>query len=73
MTRDSIADRFNSALSDEGGTGAQYRVAESDIASARVELARWKGQQDSAAPSIRDYVIERYPSEAVNASASNSY
>ena len=69
VTRDSIADRFNSALSDEGGTGAQYRVAESDIASARAELARWKGQQDSAARQL-EIMIGRYPSGAVDASAS---
>ncbi len=66
QTRDAIADRFNSALSDEGGSAAQYRVAESDIASAQAELARWKGQRDSAARQL-ELILGRYPSASISA------
>jgi len=65
-TRDAIAERFNSALSDEGGTASQYRVAESDIESARADLARWKGQRDGSARQL-ELLIGRYPSASISA------
>jgi len=69
QTRDAIADRFNSALSDEGGSAAQYRVAESDIASAQADIARWKGQQDNTTRQL-ELLLSRYPSASIIAKSS---
>lgn len=60
-TQDAIAERFERALSDEGGSGAQYRVAQSDVATAKAEVARWQGQLDSASRQL-ELLIGRYPS-----------
>ena len=49
QTRDAIQARFENALINEGGTGAQYRIAQSDVASAEAELARWQGVVDNTA------------------------
>ena len=61
QTRDAIAERFESAITDEGGSGAQYRLAESDMANAQAEVARWEGQADAARKQI-ELLLGRYPS-----------
>lgn len=68
-TRDAIAERFERALISEGGTGAQYRISESDVASAKAEISRWDGQIDRAARQL-ELLIGRYPSGSVSSNSS---
>lgn len=66
-TLDAIAERYQRAITDEGGTAAQYRISESDAKNAEAEIARWEGVRDNAARQL-ELLIGRYPSGAVESS-----
>ena len=67
-TRDAISDRYYGALTDEGGSGAEVRVSESDVSLARAEVSRWKSQRESAARQL-ELIIGRYPSAQIKGKA----
>ena len=67
QTRDAIAERFERALVDEGGTATQYRTAESDIATTKADLVNWKSQVESAKRQI-ELLIGRYPAGQLSVS-----
>lgn len=60
QTADAITDRFRSALQDEGGTGAQLRLAQTDVATAKAALAQRKGLVDQTKRQI-EILMGRYP------------
>lgn len=65
QTRDAISERYARALTDEGGTASQYRLAQSDAKNAEAEISRWKGLRDRAARQL-ELLIGRYPAGTIN-------
>lgn len=59
-TLEIVRDRFISALSEEGGSAAQFRLAESEVASNEAMIAQWQGE---LARSVRELelLLGRYP------------
>ncbi|MFT5189751.1 MAG: multidrug efflux system outer membrane protein [Verrucomicrobiales bacterium] len=59
-TEEVIADRFEIGEADGGGTGAQLRLAKSDVASAREQLGLRKDQVQQATRQL-EVLLGRYP------------
>lgn len=60
-TKSAIRDRFDRALREEGGTAAQLRLAQSDLASAKSNLAQWQGERAQVLRQL-ELLAGRYPS-----------
>ena len=56
----SVRERFTEALVDEGGLASQLRLAETDLASARASLARWRAERERALRQV-ELLVGRYP------------
>lgn len=61
-----VRERFESALSDEGGSASQLRLAESQLASAEAVSAQRKGEREQAARQL-ELLLGRYPTGAIKA------
>ncbi len=59
-TRNSIRERFEKALIEEGGTIAQFRSAEADVAAARANRVNWSNQLGVAKRQL-EQLMGRYP------------
>ncbi len=62
--KEAIEGRFTSALAQEGGSAAQLRMAMSDIASAKADLAQWQ-EQGVNTRRVLEQLIGRYPSASL--------
>lgn len=60
QTVEAIQDRFRTALADEGGTGAQLRLAQTDFAVAEATLEERKGLADQTKRQL-EILIGQYP------------
>jgi multidrug efflux system outer membrane protein len=60
-TESAIGDRFELALSQEGGSAAELRLAQSDTESARASMERWRGERDRSLREV-EVLVGRYPS-----------
>lgn len=67
-TEQTIADRFARALAEQGGTAADLRLAQSDLATAEATLAQREGERDSAIRRL-EVLLGRYPSGSLTGSA----
>jgi len=67
-TEQTIGDRFARALAGEGGTAAEFRLAQADLASAEATLAQREGERDSAIRRL-EVLLGRYPSGTAIGSA----
>jgi len=59
-TEEAIRERFLSALSEDGGTAAQLRLAQSDTATSEETIARWQGEVARAQRQL-ELLAGRYP------------
>ena len=64
--KDAVKVRFASALTTEGGSATQLRLALSDIASAKTDLAQWQEESINAKRRL-ELLLGRYPSADLNA------
>ena len=64
QTEEVIADRFEMGEADGGGTGAELRLARSDVASARDQLALRRDQLQRATRQL-EVLLGRYPKNAL--------
>lgn len=67
-TEQTIADRFARALAQEGGSAADLRLAQADLATAEATLAQREGERDSAIRRL-EVLLGRYPSGSATGSA----
>lgn len=63
-TRGIVRDRFNQALAGDGGSAAELRLAESEIAINEALLAQRKGEREQAIRQL-ELLIGRYPQGAI--------
>lgn len=63
-----IQERFERALAEEGGSAAQVRLAETELASGRAELERRKGEREQAVRQL-ELLLGRYPSGVMEAAS----
>ena len=66
-TLDIVRDRFTSALSEEGGSASQFRLAESELASNEAILAQRSGEREQAIRQL-EVLMGRYPKGAIQRS-----
>ncbi len=59
-----VRDRFNSALTEEGGSAAQYRLAESELETSKANLAQREGEREQAVRQL-ELLMGRYPAGAI--------
>ncbi|MGJ8695216.1 MAG: efflux transporter outer membrane subunit [Verrucomicrobiaceae bacterium] len=59
-----VRDRFTSALSEEGGSASEYRLAESQYETAKATLAQRKGEREQAVRQL-ELLMGRYPAGAI--------
>jgi len=67
-TEQTIGDRFARALAEEGGSAAELRLAQADLATAEANLAQREGERDSAIRRL-EVLLGRYPSGTATGSA----
>ena len=63
-TLEIVRERFMNALSDEGGSAAQVRLAESEIATNQALIAQEKGNREQAIRQL-EVLMGRYPAGAI--------
>ena len=56
----SVRERFAQALVEEGGLASQLRLAETDLASSRASVARWRAERERALRQV-ELLAGRYP------------
>lgn len=59
-TLDLVYDRFTSALTADGGSAAEYRLAETEMESGKAVLAQRKGERDQAVRQL-EVLLARHP------------
>jgi outer membrane protein TolC len=59
-TKDIVLDRYNNALAAEGGSAAEVRLAESEIATNEALIAQRKGEREQAIRQL-ELLMGRYP------------
>ncbi|MEN8774638.1 MAG: TolC family protein [Akkermansiaceae bacterium] len=59
-TKDIVIDRYNNALAAEGGSAAEVRLAESEVATNKALIAQRKGEQEQAIRQL-ELLMGRYP------------
>lgn len=62
-----IRDRFEQALSEEGGSASQLRLAQTDVASSMAQLAQRRGTLEVARRQL-ELLVGRYPSGSLSSS-----
>lgn len=65
---EAVASRFENALADEGGSAAQLRLSQSDLASEKAELERRRGDREQALRQL-ELLLGRYPSATIRDTA----
>jgi len=68
-TIDIVKDRFTNALSDEGGSAAEFRLAESELESAKANLAQRQGDREQAIRQL-ELLMGRYPKGGIQSAQS---
>ena len=63
-TLEIVRDRFTSALTEEGGSAAQFRLAESEVANNEAVLAQRMGEREQAIRQL-EVLMGRYPKGAI--------
>jgi NodT family efflux transporter outer membrane factor (OMF) lipoprotein len=63
-TLEIVRDRFTNALTDEGGSAAQFRLAESEVANNDAVLAQRMGEREQAIRQL-EVLMGRYPKGAI--------
>ena len=66
-TMEIVRDRFTSALSEEGGSAAQFRLAESEFETSKATLALRQGEREQAIRQL-ELLLGRYPAGAIESS-----
>ena len=59
-TETAVRDRFGRALDGEGGTASQVRLAQTDVATAKANVALWEGEREHALRQL-ELLVGRYP------------
>uniref|UniRef100_UPI00186742B7 efflux transporter outer membrane subunit n=1 Tax=Luteolibacter marinus TaxID=2776705 RepID=UPI00186742B7 len=67
-SEEAVRSRFERALADEGGSAAQVRLSQSDLASGRAELERRRGDREQALRQL-ELLLGRYPSASIRDAA----
>ena len=67
QTMEIVRDRFTSALSEEGGSASQFRLAESQFESSKATLAQRQGEREQAIRQL-ELLLGRYPAGAIKSS-----
>lgn len=67
-SEDAVRSRFERALAEEGGSAAQVRLSQSDLASGRAELERRRSDQKQALRQL-ELLLGRYPAAAIREGA----
>jgi multidrug efflux system outer membrane protein len=65
-TKDIVLDRYNNALAAEGGSAAEVRLAESEIATNEALIAQRKGEREQAIRQL-ELLMGRYPKGGLQA------
>jgi NodT family efflux transporter outer membrane factor (OMF) lipoprotein len=65
-TKDIVLDRYNNALAAEGGSAAEVRLAESEIATNEALIAQRKGEREQAIRQL-ELLMGRYPKGVLQA------
>ncbi len=68
-TKDIVLDRYNNALAAEGGSAAEVRLAESEIATNEALIAQRKGEREQAIRQL-ELLMGRYPKGLLQAANS---
>lgn len=63
-TLEIVRDRFSSALSEQGGSASQFRLAESELASSKAVVAQREGERAQAVRQL-ELLMGRYPKGAL--------
>lgn len=63
-SEDAVRGRYERAMAEEGGSAAQVRLAQSDLAATRAELDRRRGERDQALRQL-ELLLGRYPAAKV--------
>ena len=64
-TLEIVRDRFTNALSDEGGSASQFRLAESEVATSKAVIAKREGERAQAIRQL-ELLMGRYPKGALS-------
>ncbi|MEN8855538.1 MAG: efflux transporter outer membrane subunit [Akkermansiaceae bacterium] len=67
QTMEIVRDRFTSALSEEGGSASQFRLAESQFETSKATLAQRQGEREQAIRQL-ELLLGRYPAGAIKSS-----
>lgn len=60
VTKDIVIDRYNNALAADGGSAAEVRLAESEVATNKALIAQRKGEREQAIRQL-ELLLGRYP------------
>ena len=63
-----VRERFERALAEDGGSAAQVRLSETELATAKADLERRRGERERALRQL-ELLLGRYPSGAVSGAA----
>lgn len=63
-SEEAVRGRYERAMAEEGGSAAQVRLAQSDLAATRAELDRRKGERDQALRQL-ELILGRYPAAKI--------
>ena len=68
-TKDIVVDRYNNALAADGGSAAEVRLAESEVATNKALIAQRKGEREQAVRQL-ELLLGRYPKGLLKGSVS---